>query len=64
MSQTERRSQPDSAEKPAFESAPWAVREVVVEEPQQAPHDAPLVLAQDDHVVDVALDGEAILRTR
>ena len=62
MRQSERQPQPKPAQDPSFESTPWVAREVVVEEPRQILPAAPLALAQNDHVVDAALDGEAIHR--
>jgi hypothetical protein len=63
MRQAQRRPQPQSAQQPAFESTPWVARELVVEEPQRQAG-TPLALADNDHVVDAALDGEAIRRAR
>ena len=55
--------QPDTAQAPSFESAPWSPRELVLEEPRR-PGETPLRLAQNDHVVDVELDGDAIVRDK
>jgi hypothetical protein len=55
------RRQPDTVHAPSFESAPWSPRELLLEEPSRA-GESPLRLEQDDHVVDVDLDGDAILR--
>jgi len=53
-----RREQPRSA---GFECVPWIAQERVLDEPR-APLQEPLRLELDEHVVDAALDGEAILR--
>ena len=55
--------QPDTAEAPSFESAPWSPRELVLEEPRSS-GGAPLRLEQNDHLIDVELDGDAILRQK
>jgi hypothetical protein len=62
MRQTGREAQPQSVHTPSFESAPWVARELVLEEPGQPRQDPPLVLAQNEHVVDAPLDGDAIRR--
>ena len=54
------RQQPDTAQAPSFESAPWSPRDLVLEDPRR-PGEAPLRLVQNDHVVDVELDGDAIV---
>jgi hypothetical protein len=48
---------------PGFERAPWRAQERVLEEPRSRTEE-PLRLAMDEHVVDVPLDGDAILRVR
>jgi len=63
QSQPRSRQQPDTAQAPSFESAPWSPRELVLEEPHSS-GGAPLRLEQNDHVVDVELDGDAILRQK
>jgi len=57
------RQQPDTAQATSFESAPWSPRELVLEEPRSS-GGGPLRLEQNDHVVDVELDGAAILRQK
>jgi hypothetical protein len=64
MSQTQRRPSSESAHQSSFESTPWAAREVEVEEPRETSQEKPLLLAQDEHVVDAALDADAIRRSR
>ena len=63
QSQPWSRQQPDTAQAPSFESAPWFPRELVVEEPRSS-GEPPLRLEQNDHVVDVELDSDAILRQK
>jgi len=60
QSQPRSRQQPDTAQAPSFESAPWSPRDLVLEDPRR-PGEAPLRLVQNDHVVDVELDGDAIV---
>ena len=62
MRQSERRPQTQPVHDPPFESTPWTAREVVVEEPRELQPAPPIALAQNDHVVDTDLDGEAIRR--
>jgi len=54
-------SQESSVHSPAFERTPWLAQERVLEEPRKRPEE-PLELAINEHVVDVPLDGEAIVR--
>jgi hypothetical protein len=61
MRQAHRQQKPESLPAPSFEASPWVARERVVEEPKAAP-DAPLRLANEEHVIDELLDGEAIVR--
>jgi hypothetical protein len=63
MPQTLSQPPPEAVRTPAFESSPWLAREVIVEEPRREA-DAPLRLAVNEHLVEVALDGEAIRRER
>jgi len=56
-------SRSDAPRLPAFERAPWRPQERVLEEPRSRATE-PLRLAMGQHVVDVPLDGEAILRVR
>jgi hypothetical protein len=63
QSQSPIERQPDTAEAPSFESAPWSALELVLEEPRRAA-EAALRLEHDDHVVDVELDGDSILRNK
>lgn len=63
MKQTQRKQGRD-ARTPPFEASPWTPRELVLEEPIRAAAEAPLLLEQNDHVVDVLLDGHSIRRTR
>ena len=56
-------SRSDAPRPPGFEQAPWRAQERVLEEPRPRPEE-PLRLAMDEHVVDVPLDGDAILRVR
>jgi hypothetical protein len=44
-----------------FERTPWLAQERVLEEPRRRPEE-PMQLADDDNVIDVPLDGEAIVR--
>jgi hypothetical protein len=46
----------------AFECVPWVAQERVLDEPPRAALEQPLRLAIDEHVVDAALDGDAIRR--
>ena len=62
MRQSERQRQAQPVHGPSFESTPWVAREIVVEEPPKMQAEPPLSLEQNEHVVDAALDGEAILR--
>jgi hypothetical protein len=62
MRQTERQPQTQPAHDPSFESTPWVAREVVLDERADLQPEPPLALEQNDHVVDTALDGEAIRR--
>jgi len=64
MKQTQRKHQGRDARTPPFEASPWTPRELVLEEPIRAAAEAPLLLEQNDHVVDVLLDGDSIRRTR
>jgi hypothetical protein len=63
MKQTQRRPQPESPQQPTFERTPWVARELVLEERREQ-DGPPLMLTQDEHVVDAALDGEAVRRAR
>ena len=63
MPQTLPQPQPEAARNPPFESSPWLAREVVLEEPRDDPG-RPLRLAVNEHLVEVALDGESIRRER
>jgi hypothetical protein len=54
-------SKESSVRSPAFERTPWLAQELVLEEPRPRPEE-PLELAINEHVVDVPLDGEAIVR--
>ena len=60
---TQAESRSDVPRPPGFERAPWRAQERVLEEPRPRPEE-PLRLAMDQHVVDVPLDGDAILRVR
>jgi len=51
----------DEARSIAFECVPWITQERVLDEPRARSED-PLRLELDEHVVDAALDGDAILR--
>ena len=62
MRQSERQPQTQPAHGPSFESTPWVAREVLVDEPRELQPEPPLALEQNDHVVDAALDSEAIRR--
>ena len=62
MRQSERQPQTQPAHGPSFESTPWVAREVLVDEPRDLQREPPLALEQNDHLVDAALDGEAIRR--
>ena len=62
MRQSERQPQTQPAHDPSFESTPWVAREVVLDERRDLQPEPPLALEQNDHVVDAALDGEAIRR--
>jgi len=64
MKQTQRKRPGRDARTPPFEASPWTPRELVLEEPIRAAAEAPLLLEQNDHVVDVLLDGDSIRRTR
>jgi len=64
MRQSERQPPTQPAHGPPFESTPWVAREVVLDEPPDLRPEPPLALEQNDHVVDAALDGEAIRRTQ
>ena len=64
MKQTQRKHQGRDARTPPFEASPWTPRELVLEEPIRAAAEAPLLLEQNDHVVDVLLDGNSIRRAR
>lgn len=55
--------QPEAVQAPSFEAAPWIARERVVEEPLRAPEPA-LRLANEEHVIDQRLDGDAIRPVR
>jgi hypothetical protein len=63
MPQTLPQQKPEAARNTSFESSPWLAREVVLEEPRREPGE-PLELAVNEHLVEVALDGEAIRRER
>jgi len=51
----------DEVRSTAFECTPWLAQERVLDEPR-ARLEEPVRLELDEHVVDAALDGEAILR--
>jgi hypothetical protein len=61
MPQTLPQPQPEDVRTPAFESSPWVAREMVLEEPRRE-WEPPLQLAVNEHLVEAALDGEAIRR--
>ena len=61
MPQTLPQPEPEAARTPAFESSPWTPREMALEEPARHP-EQPLRLAVNEHLVEAALDGEAIRR--
>jgi hypothetical protein len=63
MPQTLPQPQPEAVRTRAFESSPWVAREVALEDPRREPG-PPLRLAVNEHLVEVALDGEAIRRER
>jgi hypothetical protein len=54
-------SQASSVRAVSFERTPWLAQERVLEEPRREP-EAPLRLEIEEHVIDVPLDGDAILR--
>jgi hypothetical protein len=64
MKQTQRKHQGTDARTPPFEASPWTPRELVLEEPIRAAAEVPLSLEQNEHVVDVLLDGDSIRRGR
>src|SRR2546428_10430292 len=55
------RQQPDTAQAPSFESAPWSPRDLVLEDPRR-PGEAPLRLLENGHVVTIQAEGGAHLR--
>jgi hypothetical protein len=61
MPQTLSQPEPEANRTPAFESTPWMPREMALEEPRREP-EPPLRLAVNEHLVEAALDGEAIRR--
>ena len=61
MPQSVRHPQPQAPQTAPFEASPWTARERVVEEPPRTAEPA-LRLANDEHVIDQSLDGDAILR--
>ena len=63
MPQTAPQPPAETVRAPLFEASPWAASERVIEEPRHAP-EPPLQLANEEHVIDELLDGEAIRRTR
>jgi len=58
---TQAGSRSEAPRSPGFERTPWLAQERVMEEPRPRPGE-PLRLAMDQHVVDVPLDGDAIVR--
>jgi hypothetical protein len=54
-------SKESSVRSTTFECTAWLAQERVLEEPRHRPQE-PLELAINEHVVDVPLDGEAIVR--
>ena len=63
MPQSLAHPQPEAVQTPSFEASPWVARERVIEETRRAP-EPPLLLANEEHVIDELLDGEAVRRTR
>jgi len=61
MPQTLPQPEPEALREPSFESSPWVAKELTLEEPRRDP-EPPLRLAVNDHLVEEALDGEAIRR--
>src|SRR3982751_6586657 len=59
MTRSARQPQAQPTDRPSSNPTPGRGGKVIVEDPRQTPPPPPLALAQNDHVVDAALDGEA-----